>query len=144
MELFHTSPVEITRIHELGTFDEFLFFSGHVYTMAACEVITYKIDLEEDEVIEAGQLFYHPEAAKLDALVATFAARHSIDIDTAEEIISEREQLDSDDSEELWAVQLLTARAAKILGYRAVQVSDEQGAAWMVDMGGREADLVKA
>ena len=144
MELFHTSPAEITSINTIGRFDEFLFFSSSIYEMSACATIAYKIELDDSEVIGARELFYHNDAAKLDALVAKFAERFGVDTDTAEEIIGEREQLDSDDSDDLWDVQLYTAQAAKILGYRAVEVSDEQGTAYMIDMLGREAELVKA
>ena len=142
MELFHTSPVEITAIRTTGRFGEFLFFSSRIYSMSAGKTIAYKIELDDSDLIEAGQLFHHAEAVKLDSLVAEFAARYAVDIDTAEEIISEREQLDSNDSDDLWDVQLFTARAAKILGYRGVAVADEQGTAYMIDMLDHEAELV--
>lgn len=142
MKLFHTSPNEISNITRFGgRFDEFLFFSDSVYQMAACDVITYSLELSEEDVIEAGSLFYHDDAEKLAELVAEFCERFDVDEDTAEEIISEREQLDSCDAEQLWDVQLFTARAAKLLGFRAVEVQDEQGGAWMVDMLGHESEL---
>lgn len=142
MKLFHTSPNEISQITRFGgRFDEFLFFSGSVYQMAACDVITYSLELSDEDVIEAGSLFYHDDAEKLAELIAEFCERFDVDESTAEEIISEREQLDSCDADELWDVQLFTARAAKLLGFRAVEVRDEQGAAWMVDMLGHETEL---
>lgn len=110
--------------------------------MVAGDAVAYKIELSDDDVIDARQLFYHDDAAKLDALVAEFAARFGVDADEAEEIIAERAQLDTTDADDSWDVQVFTARAASILGYRAVKVSDEQGASWMVDMSGRAAELV--
>ncbi|WP_339869099.1 hypothetical protein [Pseudohongiella nitratireducens] len=141
MELIHTSPELITEINESGRFNEFLFFSADEYTMTAGDHVAYSIELGDDEIIEAGQLFYHEDAEKLDELVAEFCDRFDVDADTAEEIISEREQLDSCDSDDLWDVQIFTARAAKILGFRAVEVEDEQGAAYMIDMLGHEKEL---
>lgn len=141
MQLFHTSPETITAIKSTGRFGEFLFFSSKVYTMTAGDYVVHEIELDESEIIEARGLFHHEDAAKLDALVAEFCRRFGVDTDTAEDIISEREQLDSCDADDLWDVQHYTARAAKLLGFRAVLVSDEQGGAYMVDMLGREADL---
>lgn len=146
MNLFHTSPEPIVAITRSGRFDEFLFFSPSVYQMTAGEVVTYTLPIDDDaEIIDAGHLFYDDRAAEcpeLDALVAQFAARFDVDTDTAEEIISERQQLDSGDADDSWDVQLYTARAAKLLGYRGVRVQDEQGGAYMIDMLGRETELV--
>lgn len=151
MELFHTSGKEITEITADGRFGEFLFFSSRVYTMTAAAPVVYSLELAESDVIEAGQLFYHEDAAKLEALVAELAARLGISEEDAEALIEESKSaydLDSIEAEDAadasWDVQLFTARAAKTLGFRAVQVQDEQGAAWMVDMLGREAELVAA
>ncbi|AJO79364.1 hypothetical protein [Pseudomonas sp. MRSN 12121] len=141
MELFHTSPKEITSIDKHGRFGEFLFFSSDVYVMTAGDHVVYRAQIDDDAIIAANHLFYHADAAKLDELVAKFCARFDVDTDTAEEIISERQQLDTGDADDDWDVQIYTARAAKILGYRAVAVSDEQGTAYMVDMLGRESDL---
>jgi len=144
MELFHTSPEEITSIDKHGRFGEFLFFSSNVYVMTAGEHVVYRTEIDDNAIIAAGHLFYHEDAEKLDDLVAKFCARFDVDTGTAEEIISDRQQLDSCDSDELWDAQVYTARAAKILGYRGVAVSDEQGTAYMIDMLGREGELVKA
>lgn len=141
MQLFHTSPTQISKITTAGRFGEFLFFSTSVYTMTAGDYVVHELELDDADVIAARSLFHHEDAAKLDALVAEFCRRFDVDTDTAEDIISEREQLDSCDADDLWDVQHYTARAAKLLGFRAVLVSDEQGSAYMVDMLGREADM---
>ena len=144
MELFHTSPTKIDKIHTDGRFGEFLFFSRKEYVMAAGEFVTYKIELADDEFIEATQIFYHEDAVKLDALVAKFSKRFKVETDEAEEIIAERSQLDSSDADDLWDVQMYTAKAAKLLGFRAVRVTDEQGSAYMIDMQGHESELTFA
>lgn len=152
MQLIHTSPAEITSITAHGRFGEFLFFSENEYLMTAGEHVTYTIDLDESEVIEAGEIFYHENASSLSALVAKVAEQFDIDEDTAESLIDESAsiyEIESNvDAEDLadasWDIQRYTARAAKELGFRAVLVTDEQGSAYMIDMMGREAELMKA
>lgn len=134
MQLFHTSPAAITSINKSGRFGEFLFFSSCVYQMCQNKVVVYTAEFDEDQIIEAGSLFYHEDAAKLAVLVEQFCNRFDVDADTAEEIISERQQLDYVDADDLWDVQHYTAKAAKILGFRGVRVTDEQGTAYMIDM----------
>lgn len=148
MELFHTSPSQITVIAGNGRFGEFLFFSAHVYVMTAGDFVTYKIELDDSAIIKAGQLFYHADASKLDSLVAELVDRLSIDADDAEALIEGSKSaydLDGiepeDAADTAWDAQLFAARAAKLLGFRAVQVQDEQGAAYMIDMLGRESEL---
>lgn len=151
MQLTHTSPVEITSIDSDGRFGEFLFFAHGEYVMTAGHHIAYTIDLDDDAVIQAGQLFYHEDSEKLASLVAEVATRYGIDESDAEALIEESKSIYDIDSnveaedlgEASWDIQRFTARAAKLLGFRAVAVSDEQGTSYLVDMLGREADLVK-
>lgn len=148
MKLFHTSSCKIEEITSDGRFGEFLFFSSRVYVMTAANPVVYTIELDESEIIEASQLFYHDDAEKLIDLVSELAERLNISEDDAEALIEESKSvydIDSIDPEDAadasWDVQMFTARAAKTLGFRAVKVQDEQGAAWMVDMLGRESEL---
>jgi hypothetical protein len=152
MQLIHTSPAEITSIHAYGRFGDFLFFSHREYVMTARSHVTYTIELDDSAIIRAGELFHHEDAAKLSDLVAEVAARFDIDEDTAEELIEESEliqdiesNVDAEDlAEASWDIQHYTARAAKLLGFRGVAVTDEQGIAYLVYMLGHEAELVKA
>lgn len=148
MKLFHTSPSKIEKINSNGRFGAFLFFSSNVYTMTAAAPVVYSLELTDSDVIEASQLFYHEDAAKLAGLVSELAQRLGVDEDTAEALIEESksvydiDSIEAEDSADAsWDVQLFTARAAKILGFRAVQVQDEQGAAYMIDMLGHEDEL---
>lgn len=149
MELFHTSPEAISQINTHGRYGSFLFFSSHVYAMNAGSVKAYSIELDESECIGAGELFYHEDAAKLDSLVAEVAARYDIDEDAAAALIDESKSIydiesnvePEDLGDAAWDIQHATARAAALLGFRAVRVSDEQGASYMVEMLGREQDL---
>lgn len=151
MDLFHTSPAKIDKIHTSGRFGEFLFFANDVYAMTAASPVVYRLDLADDEVIEAGRLFRHEDAEKLQPLVVELAQRLGVSEEDAEALIEESKSAHDidgiepeDAADASWDVQLFTARAAKMLGFRAVQVQDEQGAAWMVDMLGREAELAAA
>lgn len=151
MELFHTSPAEITRIDKHGRFGEFLFFAESEYVTTAGGHVSYKIELADDAVIDASGLFHHKEAEKLADLVAELAARFDISESEAEALMEESKSIfdidcciePEDLADASWDVQHFTARAAKVLGFRGVVVSDEQGAAYMVDMLGREDELVK-
>lgn len=150
MELFHTSPTKIDAIATNGRFGEFLFFSSHIYAMTVGEFVTYSIDLDDDQVIEAGRLFYHDDAEKLAPLVAELAARLDVSEDDAEALIEESkstfdfDNIEAEDAADVsWDVQRFTARAAKLLGFRGVKVRDEQGSAWLVDMLGHETELTE-
>lgn len=152
MQLFHTSPVEITSINTLGRFGEFLFFAHGEYVMTVGNYIAYTIEVDDDAIIRAGHLFHHENSEQLSGLVAEVAARFGIEEEDAESLIEESKSIYDIDSnveaEDLadasWDVQHYTARAAKLLGFRAVAVSDEQGTSYLVDMLGREAELVMA
>lgn len=143
MELFHTGNV--TKINTWGTLGSFLFFSADIYKTSAGAANVYKMEIDDSEIIEACSLFYHEDAEKLDSLVSELAEKYGIDEDVAADLISEKanawNEIQYCDAETSWEMQHYTARAAKILGYRGVQVEDEQGAAYMIDMLGRESEL---
>lgn len=152
MKLIHTSPSEIKEINELGLFGEFLFFSNNEYVMTAGEHVVYSIDIDEDELIEASQLFYHEDAEKLEALVSELADDLGVSNEDAEALIEGSASIldvdsnveDEDMGDADYSIQHFTARAAQMLGYRGVEVEDEQGTAYMIAMMGREGELVKA
>jgi hypothetical protein len=153
MELFHTSPSTIEKINATGLYGEFLFFSGRVYTMTAVAApITYAINIDDSKIIDASNIFCDEKAEILSSLVKKLAERYGVDEDTAESLIDESANIyDIDcnvDAEDLadasWDIQKFTANAAKMLGYRGVKVTDEQGDAYMIDMLGHENELQAA
>ena len=152
MELFHTSPEEITEINEFGRFGSWLFFAFGEYVMATCETITYTIEIDDEAVIDASELFYHDEAEKLNGLIEEVADQFGVDAETAEALIEQSSDISfvesSVEPEDLadasWDIQLYSAKAAEILGYKAISMEDEQGTAIMVNMLGRETELKKA
>ncbi|SSW65366.1 hypothetical protein AVE30378_01529 [Achromobacter veterisilvae] len=147
MKLFHTSPNEISTITSAGRFGSFLFFSARIYTVTAGEAVVYSLEIDDDSIVEAGRLFYHEDAARLQPLVDELAARLGIDEDDAEALIGESKSVfdldgvEGDLGEMSWDVQTITARAAGILGFRGVAVSDESGTSYLIDMAGREGEL---
>ena len=148
MTLFHTSPATITQIDKDGRFGEFLFFSPDVYVTTAGEHVTYALDVDDEELIDASSLFYHADAEKLQPIVSRLAARLGISEELAEDLISEKadvfdiDNIDADDAAEFsWSIQRITARCAKVLGFRGVAVSDETGTSYMIDMLNRASEL---
>lgn len=148
MEIFHTSPVEISTVTIDGRFGEFLCFAADEYVMTAGDHVTYRIEVDENDIIRAGSLFYHEDAADLSGLVERVMQMVECDEDTAEELISQHidvfslDDIDASDAGELsWDIQAITAKAAKILGFRGVAMQDEQGICYMIDMLGHEAEL---
>ena len=149
MNLIHTSPAKIEKITAAGRFGEFLFFSASEYVMTAGEHITYTTEIDQADLIDASGLFCHANAATLDSTVSRLAARYGVDINTAESLLDESASIfdiecnvEAEDlADASWDIQKQTARAAKLLGFRGVRVTDEQGSAYMIDMLGREADL---
>ena len=131
IELIHTSPVEIKEINNFGRFGTWLFFSGKEYTMSDCETLAYKIDVNEDEIVDARQFFYRDDCDKLASLVEEVMEMTGEDADSAQDILSDGGFMC--EAELSWELQYMTAKAAKALGYSIVEMSDEQGTCWMVD-----------
>jgi len=146
VKLFHCSHEAIRAINDDGTFGSFLFFGtepshyGHV-------VHSISVDVDE-EVINAGSIFYHEGALNnpaLDAVVKKVMELFGVDEDTAEKLISERMSVydirEGSCADESWLMQYYTACAAEALGFRCVAISDEYGTSYMLDMLGREHEL---
>jgi len=150
MELFHTSPNKIEKITSSGRYGQFLCFSANIYEMSACETVAYKIDIEDGKIIDACDLFYVENSAEtLAALINEVCEIAHVDADTAMELIDGSESIwnldvdieNEDKAEVDWDIQHISAKAAKLLGYRGVSVRDEQGTCYMIDMLGFENEL---
>lgn len=136
MTLYHCSPSKnlLNEIHNNGLFGEFLFFSSkpshygdHVYS----------IDINTDnDVIAASSLFYHDNWKILEEIVEETAELLNCDKDKARDYLDESRSVEvsMDGGELAFELQLLTARCAKKLGYIGVQVTDEHGGSWMIDV----------
>lgn len=138
--VYHTSPKKITEIKPYELFDDCLFFAEEPYVMsAAAEVVVYRMEL--GEVVDANSLFYREDYRLLDDIVAEIMDIASCDEDTAQEILSEREQIGDHvedlDGELSWKMQALLGKCATALGVDAIEATDEQGAVWIVPMSGK-------
>ena len=150
MELFHTSPNKIEKITKSGRYGRFLCFSANIYEMSACGTVAYKIEVADESVIAASDLFYVENSTViLSGLIADVCEIAHVDSDTAMELIDGSESIwdmdsniaNEDKAEIDWDIQHISAKAAKLLGYRGVSVRDEQGTCYMIDMLGFENEL---
>lgn len=144
--LYHTSPNEEIEPNSTGTFDEFIFFSNTVYVMSAGEYHVFTTEVDEDKIIEAGSLWYQDNWEDAKQYIDELAEHLGVDEDTAMELIDESKEITDLDIDvcdlggEWWNLQRITAKCAKAMGYIGVQVEDEQGAAYMLDINAIELE----
>lgn len=148
MELFHTSPNKIEKVNQFGLFGECLCFSEKPYFMtAAADPVVYRIELDDSEIVEASTFFFRDDCDKLAGLVEEVMELVGCDEDTAQDLLAGTQALldvaDEFDYEMDFEIQKLTGKAGKVLGFRAVETRDEQGAMWLVAMLGHEQDMVE-
>ena len=148
MKLFHTSPEKIEKISKFsGLFGEFLFFAGSPYSMSVGPVITYSIEINKEEILEQGALFFRTDGKEITDIIEETMDLFDVDEDTARDLLDETKNTDhievdpSMNADLSWELQHLIAQAAQKLGYRGVEVLDEQGTSWMIAMHGKENDL---
>lgn len=136
----HTSPELITKITSNGgcTESDVLFFSLNDYQMSVGNVYVYDMQIDESKIISVSQLY-------CENVVAEVAALFSCDEDDAESILdSTKNEWDFDsDAEKSWRLQGLRARAAKNMGYIAVEDTDENGVVYIICMTDLESKLVQ-
>lgn len=149
MTLYHTGP-EITAITRDGSFGSMLFFASRPYHMIVNPII-YQTKIDRTDIIAASSLLYHENALILQPLTEEIMALVGCDEETADRLLSQSTDIYRLDlgidpaalAEMSWTIQALTGKAALMLGYRGVSMQDEQGTCYLVDMFGREADLVR-
>jgi len=149
--IYHTSPEKITKIHELGLFGSFLFFSHSVYVMTAKEdYVVYEIDENKLKIIDACRMFHTEdweENEELGEIIEDVMDRIDVDRDTAIDLIDETTcllDIDKFDGEDDHWLQMKTAEAARALGYDGVIAEDEQGGVFIIDMLGKEDMLTES
>ena len=134
MELFHTSPEEITKITENGLFDDCLFFSEIEYSMGHVEAV-YSIEIENS--ISVSEL-YDEVTINHIATVLECTEENALEMLTGE--IENAGEV-TGDCEDDWFIQAQQGKVAKLMGYEAAEAWDEQGTVYIVPMLGREKDL---
>ena len=138
MTLYHTTNKEIKNIDPLYShFDTFLFFSeeechyGH---------LTYKLNNDELMIIDPTDYYYNDDldTKVLDKYANEIVDLIDVDLDTAQELLSERLDvwsLNLDiEAEQSWEIQCLTAQASRELGFDGCKTKDEHGISYMIDM----------
>lgn len=142
MNLYHTSPVVITQVYTDQLFGTHIFFSDRIYVMTLGDYITYEIDIDEKEIINASSIFYIENSHIIcKPVIEKVMKRFNVDQHTAMELIDESINLidlshkqDYDDCDDCYYIQKMTAKAAELLGYSAVAVTDETGISYMLDL----------
>lgn len=139
--MYHTSPIEITKAGR-GLFGDFICFSGKVYVQTAGKYVTYRLDVSDEEIIEASRLWYQDDVAPLQKFVDEIVNRYEVSESDAEKLLDESESIYNVDSniepEDLadasWDIQRITAEAGRSMGFGIVAMSDEQGTVYFVDI----------
>ncbi len=138
---FHTSPTAITEVRTDGLFGSFLFFSLEAgeHEAGGNDQIIYKTEISDGEIIEAGSMFFEHDSTQecLRSIIEEASDLLGVSTDEAADYLDESKSewdIDGMDGDTSWARQLLTARAALALGYRGVEIEDEHGTSYMIDM----------
>lgn len=139
--LFHTSPSEITEIHNNGLFGSILFFAETPYFMSTNgDSFVYSIEMDEDGVIEASDLDDYYDSEHVKAAVSRIASVIGCDEEQALDLLCERitladycwENERDYDGEDDWFIQRISGECAFALGFKCLQATDEQGACYMI------------
>ncbi len=139
--LFHTSPSEITEIHNNGLFGGILFFSGTPYFMSTKgNGFVYSIELDEGGIIEASELDDYYDSEPVKAAVSRIVSVIGCDEEHALDLLCERIALvdycwENDkeyDGEDDWFIQRLCGECAFALGFKCLEATDEQGVCYMI------------
>lgn len=138
--LYHCSFKSELKINKYdGKFGTFLFFGDEPSYYGD---YTYKLEINESELIEASSFFYRDDYEKLDSLIEEVKELVNCDDDDARDYLSqEKSYLENGEID--WEIQHLTAQAARKLGYRGVMVPDEYGISYMIEMFEREYELTR-
>lgn len=166
MKLYHSTLDAIKEIHGRGPYGSHLFFSDF-YQQTRGNIV-YVIEIADEELVEAWQIFDHEVDGNMRSIVAEVRDRveyllgelpEDFDDWDAEQLLKNTRQLsrlaryydltdaqiealdEADAGEVDWEIQRLTAEAARIAGFKAVQIEDEMGESIMIDMLGREGEL---
>lgn len=141
MLVYHTSPSEIIKIERRGSFDDMLFFAASPYVMAACETITYSLDIDEGQVLDVQRVWFDHVASEVQDIVDEVVDRFECSVETAESYLDGSDHPDLDDGDGAMFIQAQQGHMARNLGYLAAEATDEQGTVYIVPMLGREKDL---
>lgn len=137
--LYHTSHSLIQSINRYGKFGSFLFFSSNPSHYGD---IVYKIVIDQRKILDVRRLFYlHKPNKKIKEILKEIMEMTDCDEETAMKYLDQSES--HHDPEIDWAIQKMTGDAAVSLGYVGIALPDEHGTSYMIDMYGKEKQLIK-
>jgi hypothetical protein len=142
MTIYHTSPEEIKKPHDQGRFGEGLFFSNEPYFMTQSDdPWTYEMEEDEDDIIPASSFFYRDDSRKLDPILDKIEKQFKVDFETAQGLLDgsinlhkiETNISPEDIGEFDYDLQKYAGEAAKLLGFKGVELRDEQGSSYLMN-----------
>lgn len=145
LSLYHTSPGDIKEPSE-GRFGKSVFFSSEPYFMTEeSNPRTYNLNINEDDLINASSFFYRDDSDKLSKIVEEIMAKFKVDKETAEDLLSGKVDIHElsdiipdfsyeDVADHSWDLQSLAGKAAEILGFKGVNLEDEQGTSSLINL----------
>lgn len=148
MKVIHTSPVEITEIHNDGLFGDCLCFSHNEYAMGAVQAV-YEIELDKSKIIDANCLELdgiHEQEAISEILRCYdfFTENEAFDLLCDKKYVNSKivENIGGDSFAEVgWHIQRLQGMIASKDGFDAFKSTDEQGTVFIVPMSGKLSRL---
>ncbi len=140
IKIYHTSPEEIKEIREDGLFGDVFFWAPEPYFMAPTVKAIYEIELDDNEIIKAHQLYDHE-------IIEKISERANVDLEIAESFlngsINEFKYFDDeftynnpnfDIGDFSWFLQKCRGYAARKMGFIACKDADEQGTVYLIRM----------
>ena len=147
--IFHTSPVEIANIQlpwlSDSPFGDVFFFSQSVYSIGDGARITYKMEIEDEEIVNVSQLT--DERGKADILdlfddafgcqlkdeeVDEFFNADQSVYDFVDAVVDYSDDVFFGVGEVDWEIQKIQGEAARRQGFLAAKGRDEQGEVYIV------------
>lgn len=146
---------KVTKIKNIEPFNGFLFFLHQTIGSGPSGRgdAAYRVKLSANDIIDASDIinpYDHEDKneAVLGDILEEIEDLIGVDREDAVDLLTERKSLSEYDSSEIsssldlgqldWMLQGLTAKAARKLGYKAVNVEDEHGSSFMIDLLGNE------
>ncbi len=136
MIIYHTSPRKITEIRSDGVFGSGLFFALDPYWMKFSEDgYIYSLDRDNLNILEIGDVAYDSEMwEKSEKLLCKMAK--CLGVSNASEALEDMEtgEHTKHDCDLSFLSQKYALDLAKNLGFDGVELRDEQGTAYLIDM----------
>ncbi len=97
IDLFHTSPDLIEKIHDDGRFGSSLFFSDKPYYMSQASKNLYKMKADKDKILDINDLrnLNEKEHEKIKPILEKIIETLQVDEDIALDLLSEKKDLNS-------------------------------------------------